>query len=235
MCTPAYPDTLSVGRQLQHQKGTELVLIPQPTLGDANDPLVSTRRLKKEIGISRTDLCLQNWPRPKRLAAYWSCLILAGLANFCVTGLGPSFGLPYKLAYKPPLCGPCETNDLSQGGAYSKVIYYGRWSVRHTNFAPNLRQEGAYSEGGAYMLVYTVLMAVWRHILCIKADMGAFIAPTCLVHMCRLLAQPTIMLSEERDKDHGRHDISLQRYKSLIFIAYWCLSCPRPVKMAFYG
>lgn len=35
---------------------------------------------------------LQNWPRPKRLAAYWSCLILAGLANFCVTGLGPAFG-----------------------------------------------------------------------------------------------------------------------------------------------
>jgi hypothetical protein len=29
--------------------------------------------------------------------------------------------------------------------------------VRHTNFAANLRQEGAYSEGGAYMLVYTVL------------------------------------------------------------------------------
>jgi hypothetical protein len=28
--------------------------------------------------------------------------------------------------------------------------------VRHTNFAANLRQEGAYSEGGAYMLVYTV-------------------------------------------------------------------------------
>jgi hypothetical protein len=72
--------------------------------------------------------------------------------------------IPYKLAYKPPLCGPCETNDLSRGGgAYSKVIYYGRWSVRHTNFAANLRQEGAYkpggaySEGGAYMLVYTVV------------------------------------------------------------------------------
>jgi hypothetical protein len=42
------------------------------------------------------------------------------------------------------------------GGAYSKGIYYGRWSVRHTNFAATLRQEGAYSKGGAYMLVYTV-------------------------------------------------------------------------------
>ena len=28
--------------------------------------------------------------------------------------------LPYLLAYKPPLCGPCETNALSQEGAYSK-------------------------------------------------------------------------------------------------------------------
>jgi hypothetical protein len=43
-----------------------------------------------------------------------------------------------------------------RGGAYSKGIYYGRWSVRHTNFAATLRQEWAYSEGGAYMLVYTV-------------------------------------------------------------------------------
>jgi hypothetical protein len=52
--------------------------------------------------------------------------------------------LPYNLAYKPPLCGPCETNALSWGGAYSKGIYYGRWSVRHTNFTATLRQEGAY-------------------------------------------------------------------------------------------
>jgi hypothetical protein len=30
--------------------------------------------------------------------------------------------VPYKLAYKPPLCGPCETNDLSRGrGAYMLV------------------------------------------------------------------------------------------------------------------
>jgi hypothetical protein len=42
------------------------------------------------------------------------------------------------------------------GGAYSKGIYYGRWSVRHTNFTATLRQEGAYSEGGAYMPDYTV-------------------------------------------------------------------------------
>ena len=26
----------------------------------------------------------------------------------------------YKLAYKSPLCGPCETNALSQGGTYRK-------------------------------------------------------------------------------------------------------------------
>ena len=47
--------------------------------------------------------------------------------------------------------------SLGRGGAYTKVIYYGRWSVRHTNFAANLRQEGAHSEGGAYILVYTVM------------------------------------------------------------------------------
>jgi len=56
--------------------------------------------------------------------------------------------LPYKLAHKPPLCGPCETNALSQEGAYRKGIYYGRWSVRHTNFTATLRQEGAYKPGG---------------------------------------------------------------------------------------
>ena len=28
--------------------------------------------------------------------------------------------LPYKLAYSTPPCGPCETNALSQEGAYSK-------------------------------------------------------------------------------------------------------------------
>ena len=28
--------------------------------------------------------------------------------------------IPYNLAYKTPLCGPCETNALSQGGSYSK-------------------------------------------------------------------------------------------------------------------
>jgi len=51
----------------------------------------------------------------------------------------------------------------SWGGAYSKGIYYGRWSVRHTNFTATLRQEGAYNpggliaKGGAYMPDYTVL------------------------------------------------------------------------------
>ena len=33
----------------------------------------------------------------------------------CIEG-----AVPYLLAYKPPLCGPCETNALSQEGAYSK-------------------------------------------------------------------------------------------------------------------
>jgi hypothetical protein len=56
--------------------------------------------------------------------------------------------VPYKLAYKSPLCGPCETNALSQEGTYSKGIYYGRWSVRHTNFAATLLQEGTYKPGG---------------------------------------------------------------------------------------
>jgi hypothetical protein len=56
--------------------------------------------------------------------------------------------IPYKLAYKSPLCGPCETNALSQEGPYSIGIYYGRWSVRHTNFAAILRQEGTYKPGG---------------------------------------------------------------------------------------
>jgi hypothetical protein len=31
-----------------------------------------------------------------------------------------SSSVPYKLAYKTPLCGPCETNALSQGESYSK-------------------------------------------------------------------------------------------------------------------
>jgi hypothetical protein len=56
--------------------------------------------------------------------------------------------LPYLLAYKTPLCGPCETNALSQGGSYSKEIYYGRWSVRHTNFTATLRLGGSYIRGG---------------------------------------------------------------------------------------
>jgi hypothetical protein len=56
--------------------------------------------------------------------------------------------IPYKLVYKSPVCGPCETNALSQEGTYSKGIYYGRWSVRHTNFAATLRQEGTYKPGG---------------------------------------------------------------------------------------
>ena len=34
------------------------------------------------------------------------------------------------------------------GGTCSKGIYYGRWSVRHTNFAATLRQEGTYKPGG---------------------------------------------------------------------------------------
>jgi hypothetical protein len=46
----------------------------------------------------------------------------------------------------------------SQEGAYSKGIYYARWSVRHSNFAATLRQEGAYSKGGAYMPVYRVAL-----------------------------------------------------------------------------
>jgi hypothetical protein len=28
--------------------------------------------------------------------------------------------VPYLLAYKAPLCGPCETNALSQEGTYSE-------------------------------------------------------------------------------------------------------------------
>ena len=55
--------------------------------------------------------------------------------------------IPYLLAYKTPLCGPCETNALSQGGSYSKGIYYGRWSVRHTNFAATLCLGGSYMRG----------------------------------------------------------------------------------------
>jgi hypothetical protein len=56
--------------------------------------------------------------------------------------------IPYLLAYKTPLCGPCETNALSRGGYYRKGIYYGRWSVRHRNFAATLCQGGYYIRGG---------------------------------------------------------------------------------------
>jgi hypothetical protein len=69
--------------------------------------------------------------------------VLSVLYNTCAYCL-----LPYNLAYKPPQCGPCETNASLVGGAYSKGIYYCRWSVRHTNFAATLRQEGAYMRGG---------------------------------------------------------------------------------------
>jgi hypothetical protein len=32
--------------------------------------------------------------------------------------------VPYKLAYNSPLCGPCETNALSQEGTLEKGFYY---------------------------------------------------------------------------------------------------------------
>ena len=53
-----------------------------------------------------------------------SLIVLGGAksnhAIFQITVLTLKQRLPYLLAYKPPLCGPCETNALSQEGAYSK-------------------------------------------------------------------------------------------------------------------
>ncbi|KIW90070.1 uncharacterized protein Z519_09501 [Cladophialophora bantiana CBS 173.52] len=63
---------ISDGQQLQHKKGTSIVLVPQPTGDDPNDPL--------------------NWPFEKRVAAYWSVLWLSALCHFCITGLAPGFG-----------------------------------------------------------------------------------------------------------------------------------------------
>ncbi|KIW12694.1 hypothetical protein PV08_09972 [Exophiala spinifera] len=63
---------ISDGQALQRKKGTSIVLVPQPTRNDPNDPL--------------------NWPFAKRVAAFWSVLFLSALCNFCITGLAPGFG-----------------------------------------------------------------------------------------------------------------------------------------------
>jgi hypothetical protein len=47
-----------------------------------------------------------------------------------------------------PLMWPVRDKCPLSGEAYSKGIDYSRWSVRHTQFATNLRQEGAYKPGG---------------------------------------------------------------------------------------
>jgi hypothetical protein len=44
---------------------------------------------------------------------------------------------------------PVRDKRLLLGGVFSKEIYYGRWSVRHTNFAATLRwRGGSYMRGG---------------------------------------------------------------------------------------
>jgi hypothetical protein len=48
----------------------------------------------------------------------------------------------------PPYVARARQMPSLRGGAYSKGIYYGRWSVRHTNFAATLSQGGAYMPGG---------------------------------------------------------------------------------------
>ncbi|OAG40130.1 hypothetical protein AYO21_05608 [Fonsecaea monophora] len=63
---------ISGATALQHKKGTSIVLVPQPSQNDPNDPL--------------------NWPFTKRVTAFWSVLWLSGLCNFCITGLAPGFG-----------------------------------------------------------------------------------------------------------------------------------------------
>ncbi|OAL45661.1 MFS general substrate transporter [Pyrenochaeta sp. DS3sAY3a] len=63
---------ISEGGNVQHKEGTSIVLVPQPTLNDPNDPL--------------------NWPYAKRIAAFWSVLLLSGLCNFAITGISPGIG-----------------------------------------------------------------------------------------------------------------------------------------------
>jgi hypothetical protein len=60
---------------------------------------------------------------------------------------------------------------VSRGGTFSKWIYFIRWSVRHTNFAANLRQGGTICEAGliakgVLMPVDTVPMVRSEHLTC---------------------------------------------------------------------
>ena len=65
--------------------------------------------------------------------------------------------LPYLLAYKTPLCGPCETNPSAQGGSYSKGGFicqiYGP-SLVSTN-PPIRRVDSSYISGAS--LTFQVL------------------------------------------------------------------------------
>ncbi|OQV07286.1 hypothetical protein CLAIMM_11741 [Cladophialophora immunda] len=63
-------------QQLQHKNGTSIVLVPQPTRNDPNDPL--------------------NWLLSKRVTPFWSVLWLSALCNFYITGLVPGFGPPIE-------------------------------------------------------------------------------------------------------------------------------------------
>jgi hypothetical protein len=56
--------------------------------------------------------------------------------------------LYYRIIWltSPPYVARARQMTLSRG-TYSKGIYYGRWSVRHTNFVATLRQEGTYKPG----------------------------------------------------------------------------------------
>jgi hypothetical protein len=59
--------------------------------------------------------------------------------------------LPYKLAYKTPLCGPCETNALSQGGSYSKggLICQISGTVLSNHYPPIRRVNSSYISGAS--------------------------------------------------------------------------------------
>jgi hypothetical protein len=83
----------------------------------------SSRLFHEESGVLQDQVRVTPAkPNIFSLYRYASSLdrVLTGIACLAAIAAGCGFPIPYKLAYKPPPCGPCETNALSQGGAYSK-------------------------------------------------------------------------------------------------------------------
>ena len=64
------------------------------------------------------------------------------------------------MAYKNPLCGPCETNALSRGDLIAKRFTMVDGLCAIQNLQRRSAGGGSYSEG-SYMPVYTVADLSW--------------------------------------------------------------------------